>query len=96
MVSGRPSPDLTDVPLRTCKGCGRKRVKQELLRFAVNGDGEVVPDKYNRQSGRGAYCCSDRTCLKSFVGKKGKLARAFRTEKVDCGSVQQLIDSFRR
>ena len=96
MVSVMPRPDVPEMPLRTCLGCGSKRVKQELLRFAVNGSGEVVLDQHNRQSGRGAYCCPDKSCLDGLTRKKGKLARAFRTEKVDCGSVQQQVDSFRR
>ena len=96
MVTGKPRLDVSAVPVRTCKGCGRKKAKQELFRFAVNDEGEVVLDQENRQSGRGAYCCPEKTCLESFTRKSGKLARAFRTEKVDCGSVQSLVDSFRR
>jgi predicted RNA-binding protein YlxR (DUF448 family) len=96
MVAGKIRPDVSAIPVRTCKGCGRKRAKQELFRFALSGDSEIVLDRKNRQSGRGVYCCRDKTCLESFVRKSGKLARAFRTDKVNCGSVQSLVDSFRR
>lgn len=96
MVSEVPRPDVSGFPLRTCLGCGGKKVKQELFRFGVNGAGEIVLDQNNRLSGRGAYCCLGKECLESLVRKKGKLARAFRTEKVDCGSIQQLADSFRQ
>ena len=95
-VTGKSRLDVSTAPIRTCLGCGRKRAQQKMFRFTVKQGDLVILDNKNRQSGRGGYCCPDRSCLESFVKKAGKLARAFRLEKVDCGSVQQLVDSFRR
>ncbi|MBW2622046.1 MAG: YlxR family protein [Deltaproteobacteria bacterium] len=64
-------------PVRTCLGCLKKRNKFELVRLAVDREGNAVWDAGQRRTGRGAYICPSRDCLNAAVKKK-KFARAFR------------------
>ena len=64
-------------PIRTCLGCRKRLPRKRLLRF-VSPQGQVVPDRNKTGHGRGAYCCDDKNCLRSFFRQKKALARAFR------------------
>lgn len=64
-------------PVRTCVGCKRRALKDELIRIAVC-DGKLVFDEDNRQTGRGAYICKHRDCFEKAIKRKG----FFRTLKV--------------
>ena len=66
-------------PVRTCRGCGRKFAKKNLVRFCLAGK-EVVVDPEAKAQGRGAYCCRDRNCLELFIKNKKRVSRAFRAE----------------
>lgn len=70
-------------PERTCLGCGARFSKGELLRFVVRA-GVLVADQTALLPGRGAYCCRREGCLKKFATRKGRLAKALRSEVVDC------------
>ena len=48
-------------PERTCAGCGAKRPKPELLRFAAEG-GRLVPVT-STATGRGVYTCPRLACF---------------------------------
>jgi len=48
------------VPIRTCKGCGRRRPRRELIRFIVR-DGSLVESATG--TGRGIYCCPSDQCM---------------------------------
>ena len=63
---------------RTCIACGALAGKAELLRIVRAPDGAVSFDPTGRAAGRGAYVCS-AACLEA-ASKKGKLARALRTQ----------------
>ena len=52
------------VPLRMCIGCREMKPKAELDRIVRKPDGEIVIDKTNKVSGRGAYICKCGDCLK--------------------------------
>jgi predicted RNA-binding protein YlxR (DUF448 family) len=65
------------VPFRTCKGCGRKAAKTELIRL-VWSDGALQEDLDARLSGRGVYSCENERCRKQLTKKKKMLRRAFR------------------
>ena len=55
-------------PIRTCKGCGRKRSQDELIRFTPPGrDGAVVG---RRLEGRGYYLCPSTDCLKKLAKRR--------------------------
>jgi hypothetical protein len=61
------------VPIRTCVGCGRKRKKEELLRFTKGTDGVVFVDEKKRINGRGFYLCPDLLCIKMAQKKEKRV-----------------------
>ena len=52
------------IPLRMCIGCREMKPKAELDINVKKPDGEIVIDKTNKISGRGAYICKCGDCLK--------------------------------
>ncbi len=58
------------VPMRICIGCQQKMSKKELIRVVRTPEGEMVLDSAGKKSGRGAYLCAKRDCLKKAI--KGK------------------------
>ena len=52
------------IPQRRCVGCGETRDKKELIRVVRSPEGEILLDLTGKKSGRGAYICSDISCLK--------------------------------
>ncbi|MCW5203004.1 DUF448 domain-containing protein [Desulfobulbus sp. US2] len=65
------------IPIRTCKGCGRKAEKNELVRL-VWCEGALQEDLDGIMSGRGVYSCKDEQCRNRLAKKKKMLRRAFR------------------
>ncbi|MEG1502144.1 MAG: YlxR family protein [Synergistaceae bacterium] len=55
---------------RTCVGCGEESPKKALLRIVRNDDGTLSYDPSGRAQGRGAYLCSDITCINNAKKKK--------------------------
>ncbi len=64
------------IPLRMCVGCREMKPKAELYRVVKQSDGNILIDKTNKLSGRGAYICKCGDCLKR-AQKSNALARAF-------------------
>ena len=62
------------IPVRACKGCGKKAPKKSLIRF-VTEPGEL---KNDQNSGYGLYCCPEEACRERLQirFKKQKLIRA--------------------
>ncbi len=52
------------IPLRMCIGCREMKPKAELYRIVKTPEGNIVIDKTNKLSGRGAYICKCGDCLK--------------------------------
>lgn len=79
------------VPVRTCVGCRRRDVQENLVRLALrtpeSSEGrpaggevpEVVPDPARRMPGRGAWLHPERECWESAV-KRRAFNRAFRRQ----------------
>ena len=78
-------------PLRTCTACRAVKAKSLLLRFVLSPDGEVVLDYNSKLPGRGAYVCSDRSCVESVVKNRG-FSRAFK-QQVSSPSLEALLDT---
>ena len=57
-------------PIRTCIGCGEKRLKHELLRIVRTPEKRVEIDANARMPGRGAYVCYKRICFELAVKRK--------------------------
>lgn len=64
------------IPLRMCIGCRQMKPKAELDRIVKTPTGEIVIDKTNKLSGRGAYICKSGDCLKK-AEKSNALAHTF-------------------
>ena len=52
---------------RKCIVCGEIKEKEQLLRFAVLPNGQVVPDFKKKLSGRGVYVSVSRSALQKAV-----------------------------
>ncbi|MBQ8741158.1 MAG: YlxR family protein [Clostridia bacterium] len=69
------------IPLRMCVGCREMKPKSELYRIVKTPVGEILIDKTNKVSGRGAYICKCGDCLKK-AEKANALAHTF-SQSVD-------------
>ena len=58
------------IPMRKCLGCMQSFPKKELLRIVRTPENEVCLDTTGKKSGRGAYLCKDKACLKKAVKAK--------------------------
>lgn len=66
------------IPMRKCLGCNEMKPKKELIRAVKSPDGEISIDLTGKKSGRGAYICPDKACLRK--ARKGKrLEKALET-----------------
>lgn len=63
-------------------GCGTKRSKHELQRFAVDEKLVLVLDNKGDMAGRGVYCCKESGCLSRFFKKRRKLSKVLRVSDV--------------
>lgn len=64
-------------PQRSCLGCREIKAKDDLLRFVLDPEGNVVPDLAKKLPGRGAYTCFSRGCLETAI-KKRQFGRSFK------------------
>lgn len=63
--------------MRTCRACGVKANKADLVRWtAVNG--EIVEDQEKNLPGRGVYCCRLNECRSRLLKNKKKLKMVLR------------------
>ncbi|NLJ24342.1 MAG: YlxR family protein [Firmicutes bacterium] len=63
------------IPQRTCIGCRTVRPKRDLVRIVRTPEGDVLLDFTGKRSGRGAYVCTDESCVEQAFRKK-QLERA--------------------
>jgi len=63
------------VPVRTCRGCGRRRPRPELVRF-VAGPGGLQESATG--AGRGIYCCPSEQCMMRLRRNKKIVKQALR------------------
>jgi predicted RNA-binding protein YlxR (DUF448 family) len=64
-------------PLRRCLASGRIRSKDEMIRFAVSPEGELVPDLAAKLPGRGLWLSPERLLVETALSK-GLFAKAAR------------------
>ncbi len=72
----RPSEKKT-YPIRTCRGCGVKKMQSELVRHCLQ-QGQLVVDNERKLPGRGVYCCNNDQCRHRLEKNKKVLKQAFR------------------
>ena len=58
---------IKKVPLRRCLGCMQSFPKKDLIRVVRTPENEVLIDITGKKSGRGAYLCRDKACLKKAI-----------------------------
>lgn len=61
---------IKKVPQRKCLGCMESFPKKELVRVVRLPNGCVEMDLTGKKSGRGAYICKSKTCLKKAIKAK--------------------------
>ena len=71
-------------PNRTCLATGAEKAKEELLRFTLTPDRQVIPDFNKKLPGKGFYLTNSRAVLNQAVAKNifkkfGKTPRSIRT-----------------
>lgn len=71
--------DGSGKPQRSCLACRETRDRDQLIRFVLSPQGEVVPDLDAKLPGRGAYTCISAACLAAAV-KQRQFGRAFKRE----------------
>jgi hypothetical protein len=64
-------------PIRSCVGCGARRVQAELVRLFFTPEGVLDADPDRRHGGRGAYVCARAECLWEAV-RRSRFSRALR------------------
>ncbi len=69
-------------PERQCMGCNEKKLKKELIRIVRTPEGTVELDFTGKKSGRGAYICHSKSCLKR-VRKSGRISKLFECSVTD-------------
>ena len=58
------------IPQRRCVGCGESKEKRELIRVVRTPEGEILLDATGKKSGRGAYICKKKDCLRKAIKSK--------------------------
>ena len=74
-----PRKNDQEKPQRSCLGCREARDKDQLIRFVLSPQDEVLPDLDAKLPGRGAYICISSRCLENAI-KQRQFNRAFKHE----------------
>jgi len=88
-----PAERVKKLPMRRCVGCGESKPKKELIRVVRTPEADIILDPTGKKSGRGAYVCRDKTCLRKAMKSK-RLERSLETEiPADiCESLERELD----
>ena len=62
--------NIKKAPQRRCLGCMESFPKKDLVRVVRLPNGSVEMDLTGKKSGRGAYICKNKTCLKKAIKSK--------------------------
>ena len=71
--------DKRHTPKRSCLGCRQVMEQDQLVRYVVSPDGELLVDYRGRLPGRGAYTCLSRDCVRLAVQRR-QFQRTFRRD----------------
>jgi predicted RNA-binding protein YlxR (DUF448 family) len=71
---------MSDAPIRTCAGCGRKAPQRELVRFVAR-QGELTPARQG--AGRGVYTCRRLSCFERASARRAFSRSLRRTVSID-------------
>jgi len=70
-------------PQRRCLVCRDRHDKSEMMRLALDDEGEVWPDVLQKAQGRGTYLCMQQRCLQGLGDKQMKAA--WRRQRIASG-----------
>lgn len=73
-----PAP-IVAAPVRTCIVTGVERAPEQMVRFVVGPEGDVVPDLARQLPGRGMWVTAERSAVEQAVAKKS-FSKAARTQ----------------
>lgn len=76
------------IPERICIGCQQVKPKNELIRIVKSPEGEISIDKTGKKSGRGAYICPKKECLK-LAEKSRRIEKSFSC-RIDAAVYEEL------
>ncbi|TZE83314.1 RNase P modulator RnpM [Calorimonas adulescens] len=66
---------MRKIPMRMCINCQQMFPKKELIRIVRRAsDGTAVIDSTGKVSGKGAYVCHNKNCIKAVI-KDNKLEK---------------------
>ncbi len=80
------------IPMRTCIACREEHPRREMVRVVRSPGGAIFLDFSGKAAGRGAYVCSNESCIKK-LGQKKLLNRAF-SAPVDDAVYRQIEEEF--
>jgi len=97
MLTAQPQPSsdtalsaVIPPTMRRCLASGEVKPKEDLIRFVVGPDLQVVPDLAAKLPGRGLWVSADRAAL-ALVLSKNLFSRAAKTKvKADAGLLDQV------
>ncbi|MBI5484910.1 MAG: DUF448 domain-containing protein [Deltaproteobacteria bacterium] len=69
----------SSAPQRSCLGCRVCKDQNDLIRFVLSNENEVLPDLESKLPGRGAYTCVSRECLAKAVMQR-QFRRSFKQD----------------
>ena len=78
------------MPTRRCTGCGEHFPKNSLVRVLRTPEGKIVLDLTGKASGRGAYICKSKECLKKARAKSRLSA------SLECNIPEEVFASIER
>lgn len=85
---------IQDNPQRTCLACRTCKDKNQLLRFILSPENEILPDLESKLPGRGAYTCINKICLAATIDRQ-QFKRAFKHD-VLIMEKEQFIEHLRK
>lgn len=56
--------------LRKCIVCKEQKTKEDLIRIVKDKEGNISIDHSGKLNGRGAYICTNQSCLNAAISKK--------------------------
>lgn len=83
--------DGEDGPERTCIASRRTGSPDEMIRFVLGPEGQVVPDLRRKLPGRGAWVSATRAMVDDAVRKKA-FSRAFKTQAAVSPSLAEEVE----
>lgn len=78
-------------PQRSCVACRRTAAQEELLRYVLAPEGQLLVDYRHKLPGRGAYTCISRECMVTAV-EKHQFQRSFRGRRVSADVDRLVLD----